>query len=491
MAEISSGAGSTKLTVDPTSNAARATLYDAYGNVVVQRDRTAVTPGVTSGMPMVGVDYKTAHAVRTSPTGSLRVTDEALLFYDECEGAAVDTTKWIQSLTTMTITQTAAAGTLFNSGAIGTAAAGAMQLSHRRFPIVPRGGLVARATMISTAHSANNQMEIGFGSPATAAVAASGDGAFWRKNGSGQWIPVISINGSTEILGTAVEDVDFRAAVLATNYAIFEVVVFSDHVHFEIYTHGGTPVSFQDVEFTGPAPGFAVTHLQAMERIYNSGVVVVPVTMRVKEFAVYGIDAQAQRPWRDTMALVQGYGSLASPTAYTQLANYTNLTAPASATLSNTAGGYAATIRDGLFQFALVAGAETDYALFAWQCPAPYAFVVTGIRINSLFVLSLTTGFTAPLAIQWGAAFNSSAVSLATAAPYSPMRVALGTQLVQGTSVATVGTLVGPDIIWTPGSPLPVLPGRFLHIMCRISLLAVPGTACVVRGSATVDGYFE
>jgi len=63
-----------------------------------------------------------------------------------------------------------------------------------------------------------------------------------------------------------------------------------------------------------------------------------------------------------------GMGLSAAQSYTTGLANYANSAAPASATLSNTAAGY--TTLGGQFQFAAVAGAETDYALFAYTVPA-------------------------------------------------------------------------------------------------------------------------
>lgn len=62
-----------------------------------------------------------------------------------------------------------------------------------------------------------------------------------------------------------------------------------------------------------------------------------------------------------------------NPFTGAQLENHTNSTAPTSATLSNTAAGY--TTLGGRFQFAAVAGAATDYALFGFQVPAGSKFL--------------------------------------------------------------------------------------------------------------------
>ncbi len=100
-----------------------------------------------------------------------------------------------------------------------------------------------------------------------------------------------------------------------------------------------------------------------------------------------------------------------------QTANYANTAAPASATLSNTAAGY--TTLGGQWQFAAVAGAETDYALFGFQVTAAAAasanknLFITGIRIEAVNT-GAAVATTATL-LQWGLAVGGTAVSLATA----------------------------------------------------------------------------
>jgi hypothetical protein len=88
---------------------------------------------------------------------------------------------------------------------------------------------------------------------------------------------------------------------------------------------------------------------------------------------------------------------------------------------------------------------------------------------------------------EWAAAFNSSAVSLATAAPYTPMRVALGQQALP--IAAAIAAITSP-IDWRTGTPIAVQPARFLHIILRLPI----GTATATeffRGSVAIDGFFE
>lgn len=86
-----------------------------------------------------------------------------------------------------------------------------------------------------------------------------------------------------------------------------------------------------------------------------------------------------------------------NPFTGAQLENHVNSTAPTSATLSNTAAGYATL--GGRFQFAAVAGAATDYALFAIAVPTGSKFLCEGIHIelyNTVVAVATT-----PTIFEW------------------------------------------------------------------------------------------
>ncbi len=488
MAVIQSGVSSDQLTVDPTSKAARVSIYDTSGNVISTIDRSAVTPGSQGGLLNAGVDGKIARLIRVGSDGALRVGDSDLLFYDSIEGGAVDTNKWVQNTTTMTITQSAATGTLFNASGSTASTVGAIHTSHNKFKRGMRMPLMFRSRQRHTAHFTNNLIELGLADTTAITSAGFPNGACWRKDGTGQYVPVISVGGS-EILGTPISNATFVASVPTTDYATFEVIIHDDRAHFAIYTQNGVLVNEQVLYVSGTGVAhWQTTHLHAVIRTFNSGATGTAVQVFVYGTSVLALDAPSPRTARE-VASGMAQNAVTSPTTFLQLANFANSAEPASASLSNTAAGYSTL--GGKFQFAAVAGAATDYALFGFQVPSPYTLYVSSIRISQLVVKSLTTGFTAPAIFAWGAAFNSSAVSLATAAPYSPMRVALGQQTVGGTAVATVGTVVGNDINWAPGTPIAVFSTRFLHIILQIPILAVAGTACVLYGHCAIDGWFE
>ncbi|HTQ48350.1 MAG TPA: hypothetical protein VMI75_36590, partial [Polyangiaceae bacterium] len=370
------GGGSVQQEVD-ASKAARVVLYDSSGNPIALADRASggVTLGTTKGVPNIGVDYKTPVLLRARSDGSMITGDQTLLLYDRAEGSAVDTNKWVQTTTTMTITQAGGIIT-FNAGSSFATTVGAMQTSHRWLPFPNRTALVFRQRGADGAHFANNLIERGFASPASATSASLVNGAVWRKDGTGQYIPVISINGS-EYLGTGISNATFTASVPAGQYAVFEIVLFNNHALFTILTTTGAVVSFQTIDFPASSTSFQQTHLQAMVRIYNSASTGTAVQTFQDDISVWSSDYQPNKPYAHQ--IVAQNGNLVSPTAYTQLANYANSAGPSSATLSNTAAGY--TTLGGQWQFAAVAGAETDYALFAFTVPSPYTLYITDVAI--------------------------------------------------------------------------------------------------------------
>lgn len=478
--QLVSGASADLLTVDPTSKALRGTLYDAAGNVLSPANAGAVVDTV-GGVLNSAKDYKIARSIRASPDGTLRTSDDSLLLYDSVEGAAVDTNKWIQTTTTQTITQ-ALGVILFNAGSSVATTTGAMHTSQRFTPFIHRTALAWRSRIKFSAHFANNQLQFGFGAPTGVTAIATVNGAFWRKDSSGQLLPVIAIN-STETLGTPISDATFRASVPTTDFAIFSVFLEETRATFQIQTSLGVLVNRQVIDFSAASTSFSATHLQVFHHCVNTGATGTAVQMFVSGTTLMGCDSVSQRDWATSLAGMS-YSSLTSPTAYTQAANYANTAAPASAALSNTAAGY--TTLGGQFQWAAVASAETDFALFGFQVPSPYTFYFTGIRIQAWNMGAAAAA--TPTLLQWGLGFNSSAVSLATAAPNTPMRQAIGAM--QLVASAAIGIKFDPDVTWMPATPQATFGGRFFHVILK-SLVSAATASEIIRGTCAVSGYFE
>lgn len=483
---LKSGATSDLLTVDPTSKAARVTFYDTSGNVLAPPARTALS-ATAGGALIAGNQYKVARTLRTDETGTLRTSDETLMLYDSCEGAAVNTNTWVQTTTTMTITQAATTGVLLNAGSSVSATVGAMHTSHRFLPRVLGAPLLFRARIRASAHFNNSVHELGFGAPSTATALTATNGAHWRKDTAGQWLPVICIN-STEFLGNVISNATLVAAVPATDYFVVTVELQDSFARFCIFTQAGALVTSQDMDYTQGTSvvDFNATHLQAFYRTWNNGAPSTAVQLFVKNCMVTCLDAFAQRNY-DVALSGMGFNSTQSPTAYTQAANYTNNTAPTARTLSNTAAGE--TTLGGLFRANAMAGGTTDLIMFAFTVPSPYTFYFTGIRIPAplnevVAVAGTSTIFT------YFMAFNSSAVTLVTGAPYAPRFVALGGVHSAAVGLAANAQFSGADVVWQPRTPIAVMPGRILHIGCR----ALVGTATATetfQWGINVEGFFE
>jgi hypothetical protein len=464
----------------------RVILYDTAGNVLnpVNRASVAETAG---GTILSGKNYKVAQTIRASSVGSLMIGgDETILLSDSFEGTTRNLNQWVETTATMVSAQTTTTGEALNSGLSVTTAQGILESSHMQFPLSARVGLLYRGRHRLVGAS-NCFEELGFSDQSSATTAVMTNGAFFRRDGAGSLQPILAFNG-TEGAGATM------TAPATTDYAWYEIFLEDDRATFAIYSATGALISSAVMErgatggsgtgLTTQARLFTVTHMSAFRRVYNSGAAGTPPQIFTTHATVVLLDAWSQRSHYDAMSGM-GYNALTSPTTFLQLANYANSAAPASATLSNTAAGY--NTLGGQWQFAAVAGAETDYALFGFTNPTPYTLYVTSVQIAA-WIQAIAVATTATV-LQWGIAANSSAVSLATAAPYTPMRKSIGAMS------AVIGTPPGGMfdngvLNYSPRVPDVVQPGRFFHIILKIPI----GTATasqIIRGTAMVDGYFQ
>ena len=479
--------GASNLGEVDASGQQRVITYDASGNAIGVVNKTSLATNI-GGVLMSGNEYRTARSLRVDEAGTLRTSDESLLLYDNTEGATVDTNKWIQTTASFTIAQTAATGINLNSSASTTSGQGAMHTSHRFFPFYNGAIILSRFKIKPNTHSNNNLHEVGFGTPASSTAASIGSGACWRKDASGQWLPVVSFNG-TEQLGTPISNATFIASVPVTDYANFVVELRETLARFSIYTLGGVLVTSQDLDFSGTTnvAGFNGTHAQGMYRSYNSGTVGTGVQLIVKEVSYILLDVASARPWNIVQSGM-GYNSATSPTVYTQNANYGNSAAPTTRTLSNTAA--AETTLGGLLRVNSIAGGNTDYIMFGWTNPSPYTFFCDSVWIPAPLNEVVAVVTTATI-FSYFISFNSSAVSLATAAPYSPMRVALPGFHTAAIAAAANTAFSGNTIQMIFPTPFAVQPGRFLHIGCREWVGSATATETYLWAGVGVGGFFE
>ncbi|MCI4436704.1 MAG: hypothetical protein JHC33_07860, partial [Ignisphaera sp.] len=115
MAIIQSGTTADLLTIDSTSKAARASLYNTDGtSMVVTKGQNSV--GNQLGFPIAGTSDNTYRVLRTDRIGNIRTGQDTLLLHDDVEGTTLNTQLWSTSVGTMTITQVVGQGITLNAG---------------------------------------------------------------------------------------------------------------------------------------------------------------------------------------------------------------------------------------------------------------------------------------------------------------------------------------------------------------------------------------
>lgn len=416
-----------------------------------------------------------------SPDYRLRVGLDSILWSDVFNHAAFNTSRYAGTTTSHTIT--VGSGTLNLNGGSSTAIGSAQVRTYKSFTLYGTYSVYVDVwARLSQNPQTNNVIEFGLGY--AAGSAAPTDGAFFRVTSAGTFLGVLNYNGS--------ESTVLLPTPSASTFYHWLIVIHTDRVEF-----------WQDDQLLGSIP-VAVsagrpTYSQALPfyvREYNTSATSLAQRFEVSEISISTGDLVSNRLWGTQMAS-NGWSSALIPdgVAAGSTANFTNSAAPGSAALSNTASSYATL--GGQWQFAAIAGAETDYALFAYQVPAGSAtqparnLIVRGVRIDT-YNMGAASATTATL-LQWSLGIGSTAVSLATTdsatgATRAPRRVFIGAQTIP---VATpIGGMANQPVDVNLDAPLAVEPGTFFHVILKMPV----GTATasqIIRGTCLVNGYFE
>lgn len=423
--------------------------------------------------------------VRASSDGRLKVGIDTLMWQDAAQYTTINASAYAVVTSTMTITQ--ASGLLnLNAGAATATGNHVVLRTWRTFPVITSSALILQFSAIGINQTAlNAQCDIGLGY-ATTTIAPT-DGVFFRWGLDGTLKGVLNNNGVETSTAAMTQVAD-------NDRAEYKIVLNDENVEFWI---GGVLRATLSQVATYSGHGVVQSlALPFVARLFNSGTASAAKRLGIAEFSVSLGDLNSNRLWATQMSGME-LSSIQSPpgAAAAQLANYANSIAPTSATLSNTAAGY--TTLGGQFQFAAVAGAETDYALFAYQVPAGSVtqpgknLVIRGVWIDS-YNMGAAVATTATT-LQWGLGVGSSAVSLATsdsltAAGRAPRRIMLGTQ--SFAVGATIGQDANKRIDVNLDAPLVVAAGTFVHVILKMPV----GTATasqIIRGVVGFNGYFE
>lgn len=446
------------------------------GNVGAVRFFSENDPGVVTGTA-------TLKSPETSLDWRLRVGNDSVWDDENFNYVAQNFTK--HKYTSNTLTMTWASGFLnTNGGSVTTTGTGCQIQTYRHFPIQGQGGLYCETSFALTNNPVTNwTLDVGMFTPAAASTTLPTDGVYFRVNSTGVF-GVINNNGTEST--TAVFSTFSPEINQVYNYCLSitdtQVDFWIDDV---LYGTIVKPVSTGSIVYAGSLP-WAVRH-------HHTGATSAVIQAKIANYAIATQDIDNNRMWATNKA-GQGLTSLVNPSggAAGITSNNANSAAPATATLSNTTAGYATL--GGQFLFAATAGAETDYALFAFLNTVP----TTGITGRNLIIRGVWIDLwnqvvavaTTPTVFQWSLAVGSTAVSLATtdgAATRLPKRINLGCQSL------IVGSVVGAPverIDCNLDAPVVVEPGTYCHIILKMPIGTATATE-TFRGVVGVNAYWE
>ncbi len=401
--------------------------------------------------------------------------------------ANLNTNKWTSTATTMGIAATQASGLQFNSGGSVAATVGIMLTSNKFFERPARSSLIFRAQVKFGPQVNGSVAELGFGAPATATQVNVTNGVFWRRDSTGQFVPIFAM-ANNEIQGTTVQTNTFQGIVPITEYCIVEVELTDTTAFFRLITLDGKLISDQSVEVAKTQPDFPVTRIQAYMRLYNqTATLASPApTIYVINASVSQTQQTSNKPWAEVRA--GDFNSLLSSplTAFAQIEQYANNAAPTTGTPTNTTaavgatfGGQAAWNNAGT---SFGASDTLDLVIFNAVNTAPFGMQIKGIKIDTVSLGAVSNA--AVYTIQYFY-FVSSTVSLAS----TVRRKVLGFQTLPGASA--IGTVFSPPIDVRFENGIYVMPGRFFGIGARVIGASVGVLNQVIRTMASYDGYFE
>lgn len=459
---------------------------DGNGNALVTLPQDTAQAGYAVFMSendpgtVVGAPY--LKSPETSTDFRLRVGTDSVWDSEQFNYVAQNFNK--HKYTSSTMTMTWLAGALNTNGSsITTTGTGALLQTYRHFPLLGAGATYFETTMaLSNTMPANVTLDFGGFLPAVTALLTPLDGVYFRWNSGGLY-GVLNSNGTENVTGP------FTFTNTINTFDKFTIVSTQSEVEFWIddvlMAHIDRPAGVSQPYYAASVP-FSIRH-------YHSGVAGAVIQAKFGGYSVTLGDMDTQRMWSSTMA-GQGLSALqtASGMAAGMTANNVNSTVPATATLSNTAAGY--TTLGGRFLFAAIAGAETDYALFAYLNPA----ATTGITGRNLVIRgawvdtynAVAAVATTPTVMEWSLATGSTAVSLATAdgaATRMPKRVALGVQtFIVGSAAGAKSERIDVNL----DAPVVVEPGTYLHIILRMPYGTATATE-LFRGVVGINAYWE
>lgn len=410
-----------------------------------------------------------------------RVGVDTLLFNDQFNGTALNSSLWSNTSTTFT-TAVSNGFLVLNSGNSTTANAVSKISSYRGFPAFGSYPLQIEieAIYMSTAVQPNTVFElgVGFASGTTAAT----DGAFFRYNAAGELRAIIVYNGSeTQSSSLPIPQVNKRHH--------YSVVIGNDYVEYWIDNLLFANMPLPD----GNGMALLNQNTPVLMRLYNTATVPASaVQVKIASVSISIGDMNLVKSWNHICTGMQGHSSNGQ-TGMTMgsTALYVNNTNPTAAVPTNTTAALGSGLGGSFWSTATLA-VNTDGIISSYNVPVANAtapsktLYITHVRIDTVIQTTLVGG---PFLLQWGLAYGHNAVSLATTegtTTKAPRRVPLGFQ--SPSANATAGSQA-QTIDFVFENPICVQPGEFVQTIYKN--IGTVGTGGVMAHLITFDGYWE
>lgn len=452
----------------------------------------SASPGYVVASPESDGGNETGYLMRrildSSMNNRLRIGYDKILWQDTFNHNTFNTSKYIGSAATQTITL--ANGFLNLNANNVTASPGPYSFvsTYKTFSLINEySTFVDIQAKISEVPQNNSIIEFGLGIVPASTVGTSipSDGMFFRISG-GTLNAVSNYNGfETNV---------FNIFTPSAN-TVYHYLIVAGHKVCEFWVDD---ILLVEIDVSPPTGSTSISpSLPVFFRNYNpGGVITNPIQLNVVQLGVTESDMDMGRDWKTTMAL-NGQSSISAPNGQTpsSTANIINNSTPILAVATNTIAGY--TTLGGQFAFNASAGTETDYIAFAYQNPMGAedipgkTLVIHGIKIDSS--VSGATAGVSPTLLQWTIGIGSTDVSLltqdnATLGTRAPRRLNIGTQSIAANAV--VGANCDRTIDCEFVSPLMVEAGTYCHIILKVPIGLATANQ-IIRGIVEVNGYFE
>ncbi len=454
-----------------------------YVRMLAENDPGTITGAALLRSPEVSEDYR------------MRVGLDTLLFTDNYNATAQNTSLYSYTFNTLTAAQSGNGAVTFSNVQGTTSAHGAFMRTFQYFPVIGTAPLAVEFTFGQfTSTLVSNELWLcGLGLP-SAATTAPTDGVWFQLTSAGL-IGVLAYNSVTTQTGVLLP---IGSVVLGT---IYKAVIVVGERELEFWWND-VLLGTIDVP-SGNGQPFLQASLPVFMHKYNTGAVANTNTIRVTDLTVTLYDIQTTKPWSAQMAC-QGMMAYQGQNGGTMgtTALYPNATA--ATTVTGGALSQTVAIATGLGgQAGIVAAVPgIDGIVTAFQNPtgginqSARNLVITGVRIDSCNIGAAVA--TTASVLSWSLAFGATGAAIPSLAQAESASFATGTakawrRIPLGMQSWVVGAAIGQGaeaIKIDFNAPVVVHPGQWVAVVAKF-LVGTATASQVIWTTTSFNAYYE